>query len=328
MSRNLTFRPYRRRFRTALRTARGTWREREGFLLRVEEGGRVGYGEVAPIPEFGSETLGQARACLEALASDPLRGVPVDRPCCAFALSCATAPARAPRRDYELAALLPAGEAAGEVLAAKARAGYDVFKWKIGLSAPETELACFEGLLARAPEGARFRLDANGGLSEGEARRWMEGLRRWPGAVEFIEQPLAPGQETRMAELASETGVAVALDESLNGPGGADWLVPGAWTGPLVIKAPLMGDREALLRRLRPVAPQLVFSSVFETAVGLANSLALADELATVSRAVGFDTIAAFDDSLNPLPPGPGLGAAQRGEIDFDLLWTRLRPST
>ena len=55
------FRPYRRRFKPPLQTNHGIWDVREGIILRLsDEIGRVGYGEIAPISWFGSETIEQA----------------------------------------------------------------------------------------------------------------------------------------------------------------------------------------------------------------------------------------------------------------------------
>ncbi len=55
------FRPYQRRFKQALQTSHRRWTVREGILLRfVDEAGNIGWGEIAPIPWFGSETLEQA----------------------------------------------------------------------------------------------------------------------------------------------------------------------------------------------------------------------------------------------------------------------------
>jgi O-succinylbenzoate synthase len=67
-------RRYRLPFLHTVRTAHGHWAEREGILIRavrVEDGGRevgvVGWGEVAPIAWFGSETLEEAEAALKGL---------------------------------------------------------------------------------------------------------------------------------------------------------------------------------------------------------------------------------------------------------------------
>src|SRR5687768_1045776 len=59
------YRRYRLPFRAAVRTAHGVWSEREGVVVKLErhvEGGgvekrRVGFGEAAPIPWFGTETV-------------------------------------------------------------------------------------------------------------------------------------------------------------------------------------------------------------------------------------------------------------------------------
>ena len=56
MSRQITVKPYRRAFRQPLRTAHGEWTTREGFLVRVEQDGCFGYGEVA-LPSFGRRVL-------------------------------------------------------------------------------------------------------------------------------------------------------------------------------------------------------------------------------------------------------------------------------
>ena len=50
--------PYRRVFRRSLVTAHGEWSHREGIVVRLErEDGAFGFGEIAPVPWFGTETL-------------------------------------------------------------------------------------------------------------------------------------------------------------------------------------------------------------------------------------------------------------------------------
>jgi O-succinylbenzoate synthase len=58
----LEFRPYQRPFARVLSTSHGNWEVREGIILRLtDENRRIGWGEIAPIPWFGSETLEQAK---------------------------------------------------------------------------------------------------------------------------------------------------------------------------------------------------------------------------------------------------------------------------
>ncbi len=96
-----SFREYRLRLRTPLRTAHGTWREREGLLVRLEdEAGRGGFGEIAPVPWFGTETMSGAgeicRGLGDQIGPEELARVPERFGCVRFALSCALRPGPEP----------------------------------------------------------------------------------------------------------------------------------------------------------------------------------------------------------------------------------------
>jgi O-succinylbenzoate synthase len=321
MSRQITIKSYQRVFRRPLRTARGEWAVRQGFLLRVEQDGRVAYGEVAPIPEFGSETVEQAGAFLLELGQRPNLPLPPDLPCCAFALSAALHQASAPLRDYAVSALLPAGEDGIARAAQRIAAGYRSLKWKIGVAPLTVELSLAHRLLRSLPRDVSVRFDANASLNESELEHWLELLACYPEQTDYLEQPLPCGQEATMARYMQNFGVPIALDESLNGDNGARFLELGAWTGPLVVKAALMGDLEVLRERLRPVAKQVVLSSVFETGVGLAGALTLADALPDLSRPIGFDTLDAFEDALNQFQPAAIICATTRGAYVPEQIW-------
>ena len=399
MELRLSYRAYRRTFLRPLRTAHGEWTQREGFILRVDGGGGTAYGEVAPLPDFGTETVGEADALLARLAETPDMELPANYPCCAFALSaamrnliardagaaqpqagsddarvqskvggkrCADISVRqqqsgeqnadSTRQDRNVlppqkrqdaasiaeqgrslnwtraaasaarpvAGLLPGGPVVLASAAAKLAAGYRSLKWKIGVLPVEEEIAIASELLGIVPLGVKLRLDGNGGLTTDALARWLDFLGGFPDRVEFIEQPLPPGAEATMAAMGASSNVPIGLDESLNGPGGGQWLRPGAWAGPLVIKPLLMGDLSALEARLRPVATQLVYSSVFETVFGLCLALDLVDRLPASPYALGFDTAGAFDDPLSPGFAGPRLEIGQLTKFELDEVWNRL----
>ena len=347
MSRQISVKPYRRAFRQPLCTAHGEWAIREGFLVRVEQEGRIGYGEVAPLPSFGSETLAEATAFLEQLASEPEMNAPANLPCCAFALSAAQFFAErgsldplknggakcqsathvsdshlvAPTRDYWVSALLPSGSAALRLADEKSKAGYQSMKWKIGIEPIAKEISTAHSLLDSLPSTVRLRFDANAGLAVSELEQWLEFLIPYRKRIDFIEQPLACGQEALMSDYMKASGICIALDESLNGSDRERWLKPNAWVGVLVIKAPLMGELSQLSDRLAPVAEQVVFSSVFETGIGLENSLRLADSLPQIFRPIGYDTMDAFNDGLNYLQAAPTICTSDRRAYDPDLVW-------
>ena len=347
MSRQISVKPYRRAFRQPLRTAHGEWAIREGFLVRLEEEGHIGYGEVAPLPSFGSETLAEATAFLEQLASEPEMTAPVNLPCCAFALSAAQFFAErgslepmknggtkcqsasrvpdgrlvGPLRDHSVSALLPSGSAALRLADEKSKAGYHSMKWKIGVEPIAKEIITARTLLDSLPSAVRLRFDANAGLAASELEQWLEFLIPYRDRIDFIEQPLACGQEALMGEYMEASGICIALDESLNGSDRERWLKPNAWAGVLVIKAPLMGELSQLADRLAPVAEQVVLSSVFETGIGLENSLRLADSLPQVFRPIGYDTVDAFNDGLNYLQAAPAICAPDRRTYDPESVW-------
>ena len=331
MGRRFSFQAYQRIFTKPLRTARGAWSVRQGFIVCVEDESGVGYGEIAPIPEFGSETLAAAEAFLWGLVADSELADDVAAlaalPCCAFGLSSAQGqmlsnPASVGRRNYEVAALLPAGAAGLRVLQAKLARGYETFKWKVGVDLAEVEQSLFQKMMARLPTGARLRLDANCGFSITDLESWLWVLQRYADQVEYLEQPLTVGQESLMAEYAESFGVPIALDESLNSAAGWQWL--REWRGPLVVKPALMGDIAALVERLRPVAERVVISSVFETAVGLENTLRIADQLPDYKLAIGFDTLTAFADGLSPQKSAPIISAAERTGLTSETIWKQL----
>jgi o-succinylbenzoate synthase len=100
------FRRYRLPFRTAVRTARGPWAEREGVIVRLEDAeeggsGAVGFGEAAPIPWFGTETVDEVEAGCRSLGEwieeSAFEAVPTKLSCMHHALAGALAECRSER---------------------------------------------------------------------------------------------------------------------------------------------------------------------------------------------------------------------------------------
>ncbi|HBY77637.1 MAG TPA: o-succinylbenzoate synthase, partial [Cyanobacteria bacterium UBA11148] len=83
------FRPYQRRFRHPLKTSYGCWDIREGIILHLmDETGQIGWGEIAPLPWFGSETLEQALNFCHQLPThitvSDIFSIPARLPACQF----------------------------------------------------------------------------------------------------------------------------------------------------------------------------------------------------------------------------------------------------
>lgn len=330
MSYRFSFKRYRVPMRMPLRTAHGPWAEREGLLVRLEdETGQAGYGEVAPIPWFGSETLAEAdEACRklgDKVVDTALDAVPEQLGCVRFALAMARTrlqPCKSSQR-LPVAALLPAGREALSALPVKLEAGYLSFKWKVGVGATDDELAIFDDLLAALPSYAKLRLDANGAWDRRQAARWLAWCAERP--VEFVEQPVAPGDEAALLGLAGDFPVTLALDESVTGLAAARrWQAQG-WPGVFVIKPALAGPLPELEEWVKTTKADIVLSSAIETAVGRSSILRTALEQGLTKRALGFGVGEVFGDRRLDGPMlGPVLDAGWINAVNPEDSWTAL----
>jgi O-succinylbenzoate synthase len=276
------FRRYRLPFRGPLRTAHGPWSEREGVLVQLTDAtGHRGYGEASPIPWFGTETTDEVEAACRELGEKVdearLAAVPARLGCLRNALAVAREPAgrwTPLHKNLSVAALLPAGRAAAGLIAAKADAGFRVFKWKVGVEDVADELVLLDDVCAALPEGAKLRLDANGAWDRRRAERWLERCADRP--VEFIEQPIAAdarGAADVLLGLAGDFPTPLALDESITGESDIERWLGAGWPGVFVVKPALLADVGAALDRLAKAKAAVVFSSALETRVGAKAAL-------------------------------------------------------
>ncbi|MSU47170.1 MAG: o-succinylbenzoate synthase [Lacunisphaera sp.] len=295
------YKTYRLPLRAPLLTAHGPWLEREGLIVRLEdEVGRVGFGEIAPLPWFGTETLAGAEEICRKIgakvAGEALDAVPEHLGCVRFALGQARElPGKvATTTRLPVAALLPAGRVALKALPAKLEAGFLAFKWKVGVGAVDDELVLLDDLLALLPASARLRLDANGGWNRSEAGRWLGRCADRP--VEFVEQPVAPAEEDTLLGLARDYPVTIALDESVVRLAGARRWQGRGWPGVFVIKPALAGPLDELVKWVAATKPDVVLSSAIETALGRAAILRAALSQPLTKRALGFGPGGVFGD--------------------------------
>jgi O-succinylbenzoate synthase len=341
MSHRLEYRRYRLPFRNAVRTAHGLWCEREGLILRLEhEAGGVGFGEVAPIPWFGTETLPEAEAVLAgfggAVDDGGVERIDERYGCVRFALSCALRrePGTAAARRLPVAALLPAGKPACDAADEAMEAGYVAFKWKVGVLDDADEWVVLDDLLARLPGHAKLRLDANGAWTARRAVRWMERCAERP--IEFVEQPCFADasqgavQQGRVNDallgLAADYPTPIALDESVAGlPALRSWLERG-WPGVVVVKPVLAGNPAELLALLTANEADVVFSSAFETGVGRKAVLRTAFAFqGPQPRALGFGVGPLFQDArFDGMPPVPFLEIDAVDRLNSEVIWNAL----
>lgn len=305
------FYPYQRRFRQPLKTSHGIWKTRAGINFSLtNEMDKIGWGEIAPLPWFGSESLEQALTLCQQFGArvtdEDITQIPQELSACQFGFGSALEDlsSRVENKDKNLSYsyLLPTGEAGLEAcqqILQRENLGRSptTFKWKIGVSSIEEEVKIFTRLIKILPIGGKLRLDANGGLNLPEAKKWLE-LADRVGTIEFIEQPLSPECFDLMLNLSADYATAIALDESVATVRQLEDCYYQGWKGIYVIKPAIAGFPQHLRRFCREHSIDAVFSSVFETKVGRKAVLNLAAELSNRDRAVGFGVNDWFENEL------------------------------
>ncbi|NBD37695.1 MAG: o-succinylbenzoate synthase [Verrucomicrobia bacterium] len=328
---------YRREMDPPLRTGRTLLAERTGLLLRVtrERAPLESFlGEIAPLPCMGSESTADAEAFLRSLP-----GIMTFREYQSAAKRAGSAGGFGMQSCWQSlpsqpssirsAALLELDEAAPSKLARAREAGFRTFKLKCGFQEITTEVKNWECLREGLREGDRLRLDPNQAWRGKDWENWKHLLRRDPAPVEFIEEPFPTGalDARQLLEEAFTAPVPLALDESLSGPDGRfrhpEFL--RKWPGWLILKPFLIGfPGPQPLGIPRNLSGKTVFSSVFETGIGLSRLIHLANHFAPEIDH-GLDTGKHFNDELGLGHSGPRLHALTAGEEES--LWTTLPAS-
>ncbi|MGG6237347.1 o-succinylbenzoate synthase [Nodosilinea sp. AN01ver1] len=314
----LGVRPYQRRFVSPLQTAHGLWSWREGLLVRLRDSlGRVSYGEIAPIPWFGSESLEEAlQFCIAQNGEWRGETIPERLSATQFGLGCALAElaeagcltGKEPA-IVDVCGLLPAGEAALDLASQRLAQGHRTLKWKIAVQAIADEIRWLDQLVKALPPDAHLRLDANGGLSLAQAEQWLMACDRintdpQTAAIEHLEQPLPSDQLLAMQDLGRRYQTAIALDESVATLAQLEKCRAQGWRGVVVVKPAIAGSPQRLQAFCQTYRPRLVFSSAFETGVGRRAALAVASRCSSAcSAALGFGTQGWFTDDWDTLTP-------------------------
>lgn len=292
--------------------------ERRGLLVGLEaEAGPVGWGDAAPLPGFSSETLDEVRQELRETPawfdrlSDGLAECDsvLDMLAATASLEMSSAArfgletamlnlwadiegeawhhqlGRRPHRLVHINALLDGDDMVTAALDCLAH-GYRSIKIKVGKNSPEQDAEAVVAVLESLDGKATLRLDANRAWTMDEALRFAAVLG--DRTLDYIEEPLkAPIELDRFAD---ETGLPIALDESLADSGSAVLAVSArAW----VLKPTLQGGISGALRlcslaRERGATP--VISASFESGVGIRSLAQLAAAVGDEDVPVGLDT--------------------------------------
>lgn len=325
-------------------SARGDFDVREGWLVKmVTDAGLVGYGDCAPLPQAGTESMESAAACLSAWAAK-LSGMTVQdalvriktettgMPAAGCGLETALLDLLAQHGGVPLAyrlnphsspvvkvnaALGGLDPQVSERALAAAAEGYSVLKLKVGLAPRNEEISRLQSLAGRLPAGVALRLDANCAWNKVEARDYIDALADLP--VESVEDPLANPDMAEWSRLQDKVSFPLAADESLRMMG-VDAVFNQSPVRRVVLKTMALGGLVpalALAHRARVADVECVVTSTVDSAVGVTAALHLAAAVAN-GLAHGLATSAWLvrDVGVGPLVAGatmklgsvPGLG--------------------
>ena len=230
------YKRYELHFKRPAKTSRGEYHTRNVWYLFLEENGKTGIGECAPLPGLSTETPEEVEKLLSEICANPstfVKNPDATKKVSSvhFALEMAVQDLQNGGRQILFPSDFTEGkkgipingliwmgdpEFMQQQIREKIEAGFRCIKLKIGSLNFEKELNILSSIRKKYDAGQlTLRVDANGAFQPDEA---IEKLRRLAQfQIHSIEQPIAAGQWKEMAAVCKKSTVPVALDEELIG---------------------------------------------------------------------------------------------------------------
>lgn len=348
--------PYEVPYRRPIQTAHGTLTTRKGFWVLASEGDALrGLGEVAPLPEWGTETLDAAEQVLQALSAHdlPREAVSLRKALAELGLVRERMPAtlagvelacldlQAREAGMSLAALLAREIGGGplervpanallvsrerDALADEARTrvseGFGTLKVKVGVGAIDDDVARLAAVRDAVGPGVRLRADANGAWDLETADAALRALQ--PFDLEYLEQPVMDAEA--LTALHARGILPVAADESAQDARVVARLIERRAVDWLILKPMALGGlsyTRELVQAARAAGIGVTLTSVLDRGVGTAGALHLAAALGVGSACGLSNTHMEPLHFVGPLPEGGTLAIAPLGHgVTRDLPW-------
>lgn len=270
-------------------------KQREGFLIYLQENGSEGWGETAPLPEFSQEMLEDCLAQLQTILAAWLKGEEINTetllPSVAFGFSFALAELQGKlqaERNYQ-ACPLCYGDPDELYAELNQMQGEKIAKIKVGLYEANRDGLIADMFLEAIPD-LKLRLDANRAWSLEKAQLFATKIKPEHRArIQFIEEPCKTPELSR--QFAAENGIAFAWDETTRE---ADFLVKNEPNlTAIIIKPTLVGSFEKCQKLVEQAHTQgliAVISSSIESSLGLTQLARFAQQF-TPNTQPGLDTL-------------------------------------
>jgi O-succinylbenzoate synthase len=290
--------------------------------------GAITFGEIAPLPAFGSESLETALAFMESLGTE-LSGSKLSEatkcapPATGFGLWSASQCPPDPEQPTAAssAALLTLDEATAASISALRKKGYRTFKIKTGIAENSLEWSLIQDVIGALQPGDQVRLDPNQSWDSAVGSFWLPRLEEFAGWIQYIEDPFLPGllSVQQLMTIAEDSHIPMALDESISRGGMATW-IEAAWSGFWIIKPSLLGHADNWMTQLSFARDKTILSSAFETGIGLSALVSLANLFPGADHGLG--TADYFEDEFGPAFSGAGVTGLDLQQQE--TIWNRL----
>ena len=281
---------------------------RDGLILHIiDNEGKHGTGDIAPLVFFSNETLPQAEAEIRMVMEAFANSFELETMVAVYLEKQSTlSPSVQFGIESALNCIRHQKENPGEILFTNAAInaliqndsmdlnrliedGYSSFKIKVGQLSIQEEISRINAMTSTHLPPKSIRLDANQAWSFDDACIFWDGLKNRE-VIEYIEEPLQ--NPSLLKKLYLKTNMPIALDESLREK---DWSRLPFFQGidAIVYKPTLMGGKSTLLRLMSHyelISPKFVLSSSYESGIGLMNIARMNLKLLNNANPMGIDT--------------------------------------
>lgn len=313
-------------FKAPFTIASGTYLYREGIILRYEHDGIIAYGEIAPLPGFSKESLGEAetqlinnKGFLLELLTIESRAEAINLlekraffPSVEFGFDSLMVDYLSKKSSISFASYLfkkneeptPVNGVIStmDISHSLKRAnvlndqGFKTLKIKVG-SSLQRELETVKNIRQELPH-IQIRLDANGAWSNKEAIDALQAFHSYD--IEYCEQPCSSIEE--LAEVKASSKVKIAADESARSYSDIQRIIATNAADVLILKPMLIGsiNRVSVTNSLAMSHDlEVVYTTSLESAVGRTITAHIASGLGKHTFAHGLATGSLFSSDLS-----------------------------
>jgi len=325
----VTYEAFELKFKEPFITSKKVLDERNGFLIKISDGKQSGYGECAPLPEFGSETLEDAANKLSNFKlkinldpADFAGNLQIsfkeldDYPSLKHGIEQAVFNLICRKTNISLNALLNVSSSkeiyvnavigflspaeSVKVCSKLLKKGYETIKIKAGRDNYEDDAQVIKSIRDKLGYDFKIRIDANGKWDPANAIKILNFLEKYK--IEYVEQPVCSIED--FLRLKGQINIPVAADESIRKVKDAENFINKNAADVLILKPMMLGGLLPTLKIIELCEKNkidAVITSSFESSLGRSFAVFAAS---TVKNKIahGLGTAKYFVKDLFPNP--------------------------